>query len=173
MCSAPTAPSLWSTRTRGSTSSPTTARLNPCVFCCAVHPLLPAGDPPGPEVQLLLRLQPDRELPPLRGPGLPLYQAAHHLRLQGWAHQGRYPSRSRIHERTITLRFLLGIILRVLRLEVSVWIFLTHREGGSVADPGYYYPGSEFFPSRILDPNFAHPESASKNLSILTQKNYF
>jgi hypothetical protein len=29
--------------------------------------------------------------------------------------------RSRIHERTISLRFL-GIILRVLRLEVSVWI---------------------------------------------------
>jgi hypothetical protein len=30
------------------------------------------------------------------------------------------PSRSRIHERTISLRFL-GIILRVLRLEVSVY----------------------------------------------------
>jgi hypothetical protein len=33
---------------------------------------------------------------------------------------GRLP-RSRIHERTVSLRFL-GIILRVLRLEVSVWI---------------------------------------------------
>jgi ribosomal protein S27E len=32
-----------------------------------------------------------------------------------------YVYRSRIHERTITLRFL-GIILRVLILEVSVWI---------------------------------------------------
>jgi hypothetical protein len=31
------------------------------------------------------------------------------------------PSRCRIHERTISLRFL-GIILRVLRLEVSVYI---------------------------------------------------
>ncbi len=35
----------------------------------------------------------------------------------------------RIHERTILLRFL-GIILRVLRLEVSLWIFLKHRKGG-------------------------------------------
>jgi hypothetical protein len=36
--------------------------------------------------------------------------------------------RSRIHERTITLR-LLGIILRGLRLEVSVWISKTKRKG--------------------------------------------
>jgi hypothetical protein len=35
---------------------------------------------------------------------------------------------SRVHERTISFRFL-GIILRVLRLEVSVWMdFLNHRE---------------------------------------------
>jgi hypothetical protein len=34
----------------------------------------------------------------------------------------------RIHELTISLRFL-GIILRVLRLEVSVWIFLTIGKG--------------------------------------------
>ncbi len=32
------------------------------------------------------------------------------------------------------------------------------------------YPGSDFFPSRIPDPNCLHPGSASKNLSILTQK---
>jgi hypothetical protein len=33
-------------------------------------------------------------------------------------------------------------------------------------------PGSDFFPSRIPDPNFSIPDpgSASKNLSILTQK---
>ncbi len=36
--------------------------------------------------------------------------------------------RSRIHERTITLR-LLGIILRGLRLEVSVWISKTIGKG--------------------------------------------
>jgi hypothetical protein len=30
--------------------------------------------------------------------------------------------------------------------------------------------GSDFFPSRIPDPNCLHPGSASKNLSILTQK---
>ncbi len=42
------------------------------------------------------------------------------------------------------------------------------------------YPGSEIFPfriqifkSRIPDPNFVHSGSASKNLSILTQKNGF
>jgi hypothetical protein len=29
------------------------------------------------------------------------------------------------------------------------------------------YPGSKVFPSRIPDPNFFHPGSASKNLSIL------
>ncbi len=29
-------------------------------------------------------------------------------------------------------------------------------------------PGSDFFPSRIPDPTCRHPESASKNLSILT-----
>ncbi len=31
------------------------------------------------------------------------------------------------------------------------------------------YPGSDFFPSRIPDPNCLHPGSSSKNLSILTQ----
>ncbi len=38
---------------------------------------------------------------------------------------GNNDSCSRIHERTISLRFL-GIILRVLRLEVSVYNFLLH-----------------------------------------------
>jgi hypothetical protein len=37
-----------------------------------------------------------------------------------------------MHERTITLRFL-GIILRVLRLGVSVWICETIRKGGMVS----------------------------------------
>jgi hypothetical protein len=32
------------------------------------------------------------------------------------------------------------------------------------------YPGSDFFPSRIPDPNCLHPGSLSKNLSILTPK---
>ncbi len=31
-------------------------------------------------------------------------------------------------------------------------------------------PGSDFFPSRIPDPNCLHPGSSSKNLSILTPK---
>jgi hypothetical protein len=31
-------------------------------------------------------------------------------------------------------------------------------------------PGSDFFPFRIPDPNLFHPESSSKNISILTQK---
>ncbi len=35
------------------------------------------------------------------------------------------------------------------------------------------YPGSEFFPSRIPDPNFFHPGTASKNLIIIAQKNCF
>ena len=45
------------------------------VPCCAdrlkvdmaddVHILLPTGDPPGPAIQLLLRLQPDRQLSPM------------------------------------------------------------------------------------------------------------
>jgi hypothetical protein len=39
-----------------------------------------------------------------------------------------YWSRSRIHERTISLRFL-GIIFRVLRFEFSVWIFKTKGKG--------------------------------------------
>jgi hypothetical protein len=56
------------------------------------------------------------------------------------------------------------------------------RVSVSVADPGRLSgirifsipdPGSEFFPSRIPDPNFFHPGSASKNLSILTQKKLF
>ncbi len=38
---------------------------------------------------------------------------------------------SRIHERTIPLRFL-GIILRVLRVEVSVWISKTIGKGGGM-----------------------------------------
>jgi hypothetical protein len=43
----------------------------------------------------------------------------------------------------------------------------------SVADPGsrmLIYPGSEFFPTSIPDPNFFHAGSALNNLSILTQK---
>jgi hypothetical protein len=32
------------------------------------------------------------------------------------------------------------------------------------------YPGSDFFPSRIPDPNCLHPGSSSKNLCILTPK---
>ncbi len=35
------------------------------------------------------------------------------------------------------------------------------------------HSGSDFFPSRIPDPNFLYPGSASKNLSILAQKNGF
>jgi hypothetical protein len=50
--------------------------------------------------------------------------------------------RSRIHERTISLRFL-GIILRVIRLEVSVYnVFITNqfqptfaRGGGGESNP--------------------------------------
>jgi hypothetical protein len=34
-----------------------------------------------------------------------------------------------------------------------------------ISDPNFVHPGSEFFPSRIPDPG-----SASKNVSILTQK---
>ncbi len=41
-------------------------------------------------------------------------------------------SRSRIHEHTISLRFL-EKIWRVLRLEVSEWFFYNHREGGMVS----------------------------------------
>jgi hypothetical protein len=40
----------------------------------------------------------------------------------------QYMTRSRIHERTTSLRFL-GIILIVLRLEVSVWISETIGKG--------------------------------------------
>jgi hypothetical protein len=52
------------------------------------------------------------------------------------------------------------------------------RSGMFILDPNFSIPdlGSEFFPSRISDPNFSHPGSrildpgsASKNLSILTQ----
>ncbi len=39
--------------------------------------------------------------------------------------------KNRIHEHTISLKFL-GIILRVLRLEVCVMDFINHREGGMV-----------------------------------------
>jgi hypothetical protein len=35
------------------------------------------------------------------------------------------------------------------------------------------YPGFDFFPSRIPDPNVFHPGSGSKNLSILIQKSGF
>jgi hypothetical protein len=35
------------------------------------------------------------------------------------------------------------------------------------------YLGSGFSPSRIPDPNFFHPGTASKNLSILTPKKWF
>jgi hypothetical protein len=35
------------------------------------------------------------------------------------------------------------------------------------------YPGSEFFPSRIPDPNFSITDSHQKNLSILTPKKWF
>ncbi len=62
-------------------------------------------------------------------------------------------------------------------------ILFMGRSCRSVEDPGVY-PGSRirFFPSRIPDPNFSHPRSririfpipdsgsASKNLTILTQK---
>jgi hypothetical protein len=37
-----------------------------------------------------------------------------------------------------------------------------------IPDPNFFHSGS-----RILDPNFFHPGCASKNLSILTQKNDF
>ncbi len=37
----------------------------------------------------------------------------------------------------------------------------------------YPDPGSDFFPSRIPDPNFFYPGSASKNLSILTPQKWF
>ncbi len=46
--------------------------------------------------------------------------------------------------------------------------------GMFIPDPGMFIPdpGSDFFPFRIPDPdpNCSHPGSASKNLSILTQK---
>jgi hypothetical protein len=42
--------------------------------------------------------------------------------------QVRVQIRRRIHERTISLR-VLGIVLRVLRLEVSIWISKTRVEG--------------------------------------------
>jgi hypothetical protein len=42
----------------------------------------------------------------------------------------------------------------------------------NVADPGCL-SRIRLFPSRSLDPNFFHPGSASKNLSIITQKNGF
>jgi hypothetical protein len=35
------------------------------------------------------------------------------------------------------------------------------------------YPGSDFFPYRIPDPNFSHPGSTSKNFSILTKILFF
>jgi hypothetical protein len=48
-----------------------------------------------------------------------------------------------------------------------------------ILDPGSKFfpsripaPGSKFFPSWIPDPNFFHPGSASKNLSILTRVFY-
>jgi hypothetical protein len=50
---------------------------------------------------------------------------------------GTGDTRSRLHERTISLRFL-GIILRVLRLEVFCIDFLYHREGGMVSYPVFF-----------------------------------
>ena len=47
---------------------------------CAVQLLWPAGHPPGAEVQLLLRLQPDRVLSPVRGPGELSLADSHWLR---------------------------------------------------------------------------------------------
>jgi hypothetical protein len=52
--------------------------------------------------------------------------------------------------------------------------FFAYRTVPSVADPGCL-SRIRIFPSRIRiflipDPNFSHPGSASKNLSILTQK---
>jgi hypothetical protein len=39
-----------------------------------------------------------------------------------------------------------------------------------IPDPNFYHPGSEFFPSRIRIFFITDPGSASKDLSILTQK---
>ena len=43
----------------------TNAKIDKCNFVVPVHLLLPTGDPPGPAIQLLLRLQPDRQLSPM------------------------------------------------------------------------------------------------------------
>jgi hypothetical protein len=45
-----------------------------------------------------------------------------------YIHLWRFETRRRIHERTISLRFLV-LIWRVLRLEVSVWISKTMGKG--------------------------------------------
>ncbi len=49
------------------------------------------------------------------------------------------------------------------------------RSGMFIPDTNFFHSGSRIriFPSRIQYPNFFHPGSASKNLSILTQKNCF
>jgi hypothetical protein len=54
---------------------------------------------------------------------------------------------------------------------MRVFIKILQVLRGSVADPGCL-SRIQFFPSRILDPNFSIPDpgSLSKNLSILTQK---
>ena len=60
----------------------------------SVHLLWTARHTPGPEVQLLLRLQPDRLLSPVRGPGLPLRQASEEL----LPHQGGHHQDERRHQ---------------------------------------------------------------------------
>jgi hypothetical protein len=47
-----------------------------------------------------------------------------------------------------------------------------YRYTGQCCGSGMFIlnPGSDFFPSRIPDPNCLHPGSSSKNLSILTPK---
>jgi len=59
-------------------------------------------------------------------------------------------------------------------ISAKMFVLLNPRyEVTSVADSVWLFipdPGSNFFPSRIPYPNFFHPGSASKNLSILTPK---
>jgi hypothetical protein len=63
------------------------------------------------------------------------------------------------------------IICRVTVARSKILFTIFSLPNTSVADPGcfrYVFPGSDFFPSRILDPG-----SALKNLRILTPKNCF
>ena len=63
-------------------------------FSISVQLLWPPGDPSRPEDQLLLRLQSDRVLPPVRCPGLPLRQASQaQLPDQGGCQQSHDPRR--------------------------------------------------------------------------------